>query len=528
MPIAPLSLQANYWEDFELRDEDLEYLYNHLLEIETPLTGRELTEVLIKERIRIEKDRIERQLGNGAVYFPKEHYKVGEKLRFPAFQWEEGRVSGTRVGVNPEYPPFEVIDVEFQKQGSHSFASGIENHVLNTPAALNEDDPALKLDDVMRHHAKSIQAKLADKFKAVPDLVQIAGAWFPRSLLVDVNIGHLNLAEAVLEVAEGGPLPTAALLEQIELPTDVNRKLTEFSMNLALQEDGRFDEVGPSGETLWFLQRLEPEGVQTPPFHLRYQAPASLSGAPDPAIRAALNALVKDELEPEIEANNRVSQITISLIYPHWRSGTIPLSSSIAHLLPTAYEAPRVNFTFVDEETGKSFPGWVVRPNRYVYGLRQWYEEKGLMPGSLLAIKPGKNPGEVIIQAMKKRPTKDWIRTVLVGVDGGIVFTMLKQQITNEFDDRMAIMVPDPEAIDRIWEQTGRNRGTLENSVIGIMKELIKLSPQGHVHAQELYAGVNLIRRCPPGVILQILDNHPQVSHLGDLYFRLNETTTEE
>jgi len=528
MSIAPLTLQANYWENFELRDEDLEYLYNHLLEIETPLTARELAEVLVRERIRHEKESIERQIGSGATYFPKDQYAPGDKIRFPALQWEEGSVTGVRSGTNPEYPPFGVIDVEFKKLGVKSFATGVENHKLNAPVGLSADDPSLDVEQVLRLHSKAIQTRLADKFKQVPDLVQIAGAWFPRSLLVDVSIGHLNLAEAVLEVEEGGPLPTRNILEQIELPTDVNLKLTEFSMNLALQEDERFDEVGPSGETLWFLNRLEPEEVQTPPFHLRYQAPANLAELGKPELIDELNALVFDELETEADEPNQANHITVSLIYPHWRSGTIPLSSSIARLFPTAYESPRVNFTFVDEETSKRYNGWVVRPHHYVYGLKEWYEEKSLIPGSLFVIKQGKKPGEVLVQALKKRPTKDWIRTVLVGVDGGVRFMMLKQQISNNLDDRMTVMVPDPEAVDKLWEATGRARGTLESSVITIMRELIKLSPQGHVHAQELYAGVNIIRRCPPGAILQVLANHPEVSHLGDLYFKLSETTSEE
>ncbi len=528
MSIAPLTLQVNYWESFELRDEDLEYLYNHLLEIETPLTARELAEVLVKERIRHEKESIESQIGNGATYFPKEHYVKGDKIRFPAQQWEEGKVTAVRAGANPEYPPFEVIDVEFKKLGVKSFATGIENHKLNAPVGLNADDPAFDYEQVLRLHSKAIQARLTEKFKLVPDLVQIAGAWFPRSLLVDVSIGHLNLAEAVLEVENGGPLQTRNILDQIELPTDVNLKLTEFSMNLALQEDERFDEVGPSGETLWFLNRLEPEGVQTPPFHLRYQASTNLPGVERPELLSELNALVFDELETEVDQPNKANHITVSLIYPHWRSGTIPLSSSIARLFPTAYESPRVNFTFVDEETGKRYTGWVVRPHRYVYGLKEWYEEKSLIPGSLFVIKQGKKPGEVLVQALKKRPTKDWVRTVLVGVDGGIRFMMLKQQVSNDLDDRMTVMVPDPEAVDKLWEQTGKARGTLESSVISIMRELIKLSPQGHVHAQELYAGVNIIRRCPPGAILQVLANHPDVSHLGDLYFKLSETASEE
>ncbi len=48
----------------------------------------------------------------------------------------------------------------------------------------------------------------------------------------------------------GEPMTTAALMEQIELPRASNPKLTEFSMNYALQEDGRFDEAGPTGEVL--------------------------------------------------------------------------------------------------------------------------------------------------------------------------------------------------------------------------------------------------------------------------------------
>ena len=79
------------------------------------------------------------------------------------------------------------------------------------------------------------------------DFVRVAGRWFPRALLVDINAGHLNLAEAVLDMAGGGPMATPELLNQVEIPANLNPKLLEFSMDLALWEDPRFDEVGPSG-----------------------------------------------------------------------------------------------------------------------------------------------------------------------------------------------------------------------------------------------------------------------------------------
>ena len=86
------------------------------------------------------------------------------------------------------------------------------------------------------------------------EFVRIAGKWFPRALLVDINVGHLNFAEAILDMAGGGPLPTKTLLEQVGLTSNTNSNLVEFSLDHALQEDTRFDEVGPAGETLLVSQ----------------------------------------------------------------------------------------------------------------------------------------------------------------------------------------------------------------------------------------------------------------------------------
>ncbi len=68
----------------------------------------------------------------------------------------------------------------------------------------------------------------------------------------------------------GGPLPVEDLLEQIEIETDDPTELVQFSMNYALQEDPRFDEVGPRGIVKWFLNRLEPDYVREKPVQLSY------------------------------------------------------------------------------------------------------------------------------------------------------------------------------------------------------------------------------------------------------------------
>ena len=68
-----------------------------------------------------------------------------------------------------------------------------------------------------------------------------------------------------------------------------------------------------------------------------------------------------------------VDSVVISLTYPHWRSGTLPLTSKLKLLFPTAYETPRVKFNFLETKNNSTFSGWVVRPSRYIYGLREWY-----------------------------------------------------------------------------------------------------------------------------------------------------------
>jgi hypothetical protein len=234
----------------------------------------------------------------------------------------------------------------------------------------------------------------------------------------------------------------------------------------------------------------------------------------------ALESQLDDELNPVRPAEQEKTpvSITISLIYPHLREGTLPLSARARSFFPTAYESPRVRFTLVDGRSGLKMPAWVVRTGGYVYGLREWYKSQGLMPGSLVEVRHGTRPGEVIVQARTQRSTKDWIRTLMVGADGGMIFAMLKQPINAEFNDRMAIYVPDVALLAPLW---GRAR-SFEDLVLTMMRELTKLTPQGHVHAQELYAAVNLVRRVPPAPLFALLAHKPYM-HVGDLHFRIEE-----
>jgi hypothetical protein len=514
-------ISTDYWTDLQITQQDVEYLHNHLFELETPLTAGELVTVLIDERIRVERQAVqERRQSGGKTYFPKDSYQTGEELIFPALNWKHGRVTGVRRGTNPEIGSFDVLTVDMGNGSERLFASNLSIHLLNDePVTVEEEgfDAAAIRDS----QGSTIEKKIEAAFQADDDLVRIAGRWFPRALLIDVNVGHLNLAEAVLDMAGGEPLPTSGLLKDVALPEGSNPKLAEFSLNYSLQEDERFDEVGPAGQVLWCLRRLEPVEVRDVPLHLRY-SPIEYHRAELTPQMLDLEAQLDDELSDHAAAPNKdVKEVTVSLIYPHLRSGTLPLSARVRPLFPTAYESPRVRFTLVDGRTKQKMPGWVVREHRYVFGLREWYKANELMPGSLVRIRRGEQPGEVIIEAKTYRSTKDWIRTVIVGADGGMVFAMLKQSISAEFNDRMAFAIPSTEAVDQLWLQDKKR--PFEKLVADMIREMSKLTPQGHVHAQELYSAVNIARRVAPAPLFALLATKPEFTHVGDLHFRLSD-----
>ncbi|MFU8825918.1 MAG: hypothetical protein ACNA70_00325 [Brevefilum sp.] len=492
-----------------------------------PLTSTKLAEALIKERIRFEKEQLQKKLQeNGEIYQPKYVYPVGEKVQFPAMNWINGTVTDLRDANNPEHPEMKVITVELAEGKTRQFAANLEDHMLNTATVSVSDD---ELDDevsIIEQFGEMITETLESKLDENKDLVRIGAEWFAKSLLIEFNVGHLNLAEAVLDMHNGGPLPVSTLLEQIDVVTDDPQELVEFSLNYALQEDTRFDEVGPSGEVQWFLNRLEPEPVREKPLVLTFTSPEYDRSVLDEDMLRAEQAIDDEFVEfSTVDLPKKsAKEVSIVLNYPHWRIGSIPLTAKTRTVFPTALETPRVKFTLIDTK-GQEISAWVVRPFNYIYGLRDWYEELELMPGSIIKIKPGKEPGQVLIQPEKKRSNREWIRTLLIGADGGVVFATLKQTITADYNERMAIAVPSTNVLDELWKKQANTTRPLKVDVIKIMRELAKLNPQGQVHSIELYASLNCIRRCPPGPLFSVLASNPEFTAVGDLYYRLSESS---
>jgi hypothetical protein len=219
-------LPSTYWNEFQISQQDLEFLFNRLMELEEPQTIDQLLEPLILQRIQTEKKEFRRKQNQEAMVFkPRDTYKAGQILNFPALRWSRGTVISSRPGYNPQIGDFTVIAVDFGGNNVRQFASQLEIHKLNEQLESQEADDASDLDFVLDGFGALIRDKLTESLETDPDLVRIAGCYFPRSLLIDINQGHLNLCEAILEEVEGGPIPTQKLIDQVGIPPDVNKRL---------------------------------------------------------------------------------------------------------------------------------------------------------------------------------------------------------------------------------------------------------------------------------------------------------------
>ncbi|NIS79230.1 MAG: hypothetical protein GTO14_03200 [Anaerolineales bacterium] len=514
-----------YWTEFELTEDDLEFIYNLLLEREVPLTSSEMSLELVEQRLeRLEQEAKQAAKTDYITYLPFEEFEIGQLLVFPALGNVVGEVVAVRPGENPDIGTFDVIQIKFEGDSQkREFAASLEDHLLNNPPEPDGEKNALSTaEGVLETYRRVIEDRLEARLDQADDILRIAGRWFPRALVADIHEGHLNLAEAILDVSEGGPLPTSDLLEHIELQEGIDPLLMEFSLDYALQEDDRFDEVGPAGEVLWYLKRLEPPEVLYMPPRLESETKSVDRSLLTEELRS-LERTLDDELSNEVGPGTPQDEVTISLLFPHWRVGSLPLSVRLRPLFPTAYEAPRIRFNLIDGHSREGFPGWVVREKGYVFGLDEWYRRYEVPTGGLVKVRLGENPGEVIVETVDRRRRNDWIRTVTIDEEGNIGFTMLKQAVGTAYDDLMVVGLIDPAALDEAWMRGKQREMPLDRLIAYIFRELARLTPQSAVHAQSLYSGVNVLSRVAPATVFTELVTQPYFEYIGNLYWRFDQ-----
>ncbi|MEZ4868949.1 MAG: hypothetical protein R3C14_46945 [Caldilineaceae bacterium] len=518
---------ATFWRDqFEVTSEDTDFLYNLLLDTQSPQTLAQLSTALIEEYLRREEAKIRAELAKGVMYLPKEQYEVGQQVVFPALDFVVGEVVSLRPGHNPEFGNFDVIKV--QLTGSQrEFAANLTRHRLNQANDSNPLDQSslLSAAEIYSLYQEEINDSILyalEEGERSHAFVEVDGAWLLSDMLTEVHEGYLNIAEAMIEV-QGKPLKTTQLLSEIELGNHLSPVMRSISLDHALSQDARFDRVVLNGDSLWYLRRLEPAAVLSTPALLKY--------TPIQYNRALLSVeLLQTEWELDDEWGESglsseipriVPSITITLTYPHWRYGTLPLNGRTVNFLPTGQRGKSM-VTLVDGRWGTRYTGWVMHEDRYVYGLAKWIEDHALPVGAYISLERTNNSSEIIVDYRTRRAKREWARIATADLDHqALRFEMNKIQVACEYDEYMIVAEEAREPIDQLRQQLQDNGIPLTQIVEQIVLELIKLNPQGTVHAKSVYSAVNMLRRCPPGPIFYTLISNRKFRDVGGGFFAL-------
>ncbi len=521
-----------YWrEHFALTGADISKVYDLILEAARPVSTQTLTQALIEAHCQQEERLVQARLSIGPAYQPRDRYEVGQKIIFPMFDYAPATVVGTRPGHNPDYGDFTVIQVQFEGQEEvREFASELHGeHRLNRP----EGEEGRVLAEGLRTAAELCEAygplvepKLVQALADREEFVRVGDTWFLKDLLTPITEGHLNIAEALIDV-KGMPLPTADFLPELDLPAEVPQEVQLLSLTLALEADPRFDNVGDSGRDVWYLRRLTPIPVVELPACLRFVA--------EPFDRRSISEellLIEREIDDEgsgeevFGPSRPLYKTGLTLTYPHWRAGTLPLTVRTRGLFPTAttHHTPIV---LVDGQSGDRMQGWVVHEHSFVFGLGEWYARYKLPVGALLKLERTRDPRVITVDFEARRLKPVWGKVAAVQ-DGKLVFQIRKVPIACEYDEQISIGEVEPEAIDEIRFEVAARGDSLFRILVHIMPELIKLSPQGTVHAKTIYTAVNILRRTPPGPIFALLSTEPCFISMGGGYWTFDEALVQK
>lgn len=520
--IQPRTQTPDYWgPDFALTDTDIEQIYNHFLEVEKPQSSEEIARVIIAHRVTQEVNDVERLLAGRTIYQPKNDHQVGDKLVFPVLKFAHGEVTTLREGYNPQHGRFSVIGVEI-KGKSREFAAGFEgDHPLNASeitdiSGSSGDD----LDRLYELYTEQVEKKVSEAMTAREEFIHLTGAWFVRALMADVNVGHLHLTEAVLEMFAGGPLSTDEIVPHLDMDPGLDEEVLRFSLNYALLNDDRFDEIAPQGKIAWFLKRMEPAGVKETPGRLKYT-----SIPHDRALLSPQLLLLERELDDEwsdLRVVAKAQPVIFSLTFPHRWSGTIPLSPQIRPLFPPS-RSPRQRIILRDENSDEDIVAWVVQEDRYIYGLSEWYEASDIPIGGFIHLKPGPEPGIVLIDYDRRRAQREWVRLAAVA-DNRISFDLMRRAVSCGYDDLLIVGTDVVAAIDALWKRAESQQRSIASLLAEIFPQLIKMNPQSTVHAKTLYSAINMLRRVPPGPLFAELVRHPAFQPVGDHYWRFDSS----
>jgi len=511
-----------YWRDeFEVTDQDLTFLNDQFLEEHRPIALMDLARSLIVDYCRRTEAAVQRQLAKGTVYRPNAAFEIGEQVVFPHLDFAVGTVVSQREGHNPEYQAFEVITVEFEDgQEKTEFAAELqEPHKLAFADESSwESVFAISPDMLYDSYGELVATKLSQVFADRGDYVEFRGYWLPGAMAVDIHVGLLNIAEAMLVMQEK-PLQPQELLGELDLPDEVPDEIKIFCLNKMVSRDERFIDVGTESQVVWSLQRWIPEAARKAPDYMRYE-PVTYDRTGLDVTHLQLEREIDDEasqlMAPPTAA--AATDLTLLLTYPHWRNGSLPLTARTRVFFPKGLPGQLSQITFLDRVGGGQFTGWVVHEHKYVYGLADWYEANNIPVGAHIRLERTQDPLVIAVDFVPRRMQREWTRMVVMGEDGRLAFTMQKRPIACEYDELCLIDELDREVGDQVRSAIDP-QADLGEVTRDVFLELAKLTPSVAVHAKTLYSALNVAERCPPGRVFATLFSMPEFVTTGDGYW---------
>lgn len=512
----------SYWQrDFKVRPEDVEAIYDLMLGDGRPRTLDELACEVMSRHIRREAQA--REATEASPYRPREHYAIGQQIHFLHLDNAIGTVVAERPGQNPRYGDFSVISVllEGEEQPRELAADYAPPHPLNElpDQILSAEEADLSVEELCERYGEPVREALRQTLAGNAEFVSYDDLWFLRGLLPEVHVGHLNLAEAVIDVA-GHPLSTQEVAQQLDFSAEIRPRAVTFALNLALEQDGRFDNVGTVARPRWFLYNLEPQAVAAKPMRLQ---PDTLTSGDEWLHRESVEIAqeIGDELDEiagrdgDLERAAETGKASFVLNFPHRQGGTLPLTRAIASLFPTE-EYSRIPVHLVDGRTDKRWMGWILPAEQYGWGLGEWYAQEEVPAGATVELLLSRDPYTVVVQCETRSRRTEWVRVPEVE-NARLHFEMRRRAYTCRYDRHLLLGEPtDSARLDELYRRFHAEGHTLLDAILSVFPELAKLGSQGLVHAKALYAAVNAIWRVGAVPILAELARQACFDPVGD------------
>ncbi len=204
------------------------------------------------------------------------------------------------------------------------------------------------------------------------------------------------------------PQPASALVEAVFEYGPGSRRLQEAvdALMSAMALDTRFVRLGSQ---TWALPDMMPKHTSKVPASLQPvpvesredEADAELD---DEGLEPALVAWVHDPRyedfgeEPEVDIGPEqqpTDELRCILLYDHWKAGTLKVRVCDRRFYPS--ESDLVCATFLDKQTGKDYPAWLSYTTSLIYELGDWYQDRGLVPGSVFVVTQGPQPDQFLV-----------------------------------------------------------------------------------------------------------------------------------